>query len=327
MKNYFVSSGLLLLIMIVSACDRGGKDYDASGSFEAIERVISAEATGVIKKLDIQEGLIIEASDTLGYIDVGNLFLQAEQVKASIDALSAKTNDPGPQISVLNAQLETQVSQMATLGQQVINIDKEIQRFGNLVKANAAPQKQLDDLIAQKLVLEKQLQGIETQKAVLQAQISSAKRNVAIQNTAVLSEEEPNRKRLQLIEKQIRDGLIISNYTGTITAQLAYDGEFVSIGKPLYKIANLQEMNLRAYITGDQLPQITLNQAVTVRIDNGEGGFTEGSGKIIWISDKAEFTPKTIQTKDERANLVYAIKVQVDNDGRYKMGMYGEIKF
>lgn len=327
MKKYFVYSGLLLSILITTACNQGGKDYDASGSFEVIERVISAEATGVIKQLDIQEGQIISANDTLGYIDVDNLFLQAEQVRASIDAIGAKTNDPGPQISVLNAQLKTQESQMATLGQQLVNINKEIQRFQNLVKANAAPQKQLDDLIAQQLVLEKQLDGVETQKSVLQAQISSARQNVAIQNTAVLSEEEPNRRRLALIEKQILDGLIISNYSGTITTQLAYDGEFISIGKPLYKIANLQEMNLRAYITGDQLPQVTLNQTVTVRIDDGEGGFTEGPGKIIWISDKAEFTPKTIQTKDERANLVYAIKIQVDNDGRYKMGMYGEIKF
>ncbi|MBX2876730.1 MAG: HlyD family efflux transporter periplasmic adaptor subunit [Saprospiraceae bacterium] len=327
MKRYIVSSGLLLLLMSISACDGGKKDYDASGSFEAIERVISAEATGVIKELNIQEGQIIKAKDTLGYIDVDNLFLQAEQVKASIEAIGSKTNDPAPQISVLNAQLKTQESQMATLGQQITNVEKEIKRFQNLVKANAAPQKQLDDLVAQKLVLEKQLDGVVTQKSVLQAQISSARQNVAIQNTAVLSEEEPNRKRLALIQKQITDGLIISDYQGTITTQLAYDGEFISIGKPLYKIANLQEMHLRAYITGDQLPQVQLNQEVTVRIDNGEGGFNEDRGRIIWISDKAEFTPKTIQTKDERANLVYAVKIQVENDGRYKMGMYGEIKF
>ncbi len=327
MKKYSVSTGILLIMLFISACDQGGKDYDASGSFEAIERVISAEATGVIKALHIQEGQIIEAKDTLGYIDVDNLFLQAEQVKASIAAINAKTNDPAPQISVLNAQLKTQESQMATLGQQIANIDKEIKRFQNLVQANAAPQKQLDDLVAQKLVLEKQRDGVVAQKRVLEAQISSARQNVAIQNTAVLSEEEPSRKRLALIEKQITDGLIISDHRGTITAQLAYDGEFTSIGKPLYKIANLQDMHLRAYITGDQLPQVTLNQTVSVRIDNGDGGFNEGPGKIIWISDKAEFTPKTIQTKDERANLVYAIKVQVENDGRYKMGMYGEIKF
>ena len=327
MNRYIISVKTLLLIVVISACDQGGKDYDASGSFEAIERVISAEATGVIKELNIQEGQTIKAQDTLGYIDVDNLYLQAEQVKASIEAISSKTNDPAPQISVLTAQLKTQESQMATLGQQIANVDKEIQRFQNLVKANAAPQKQLDDLVAQKLVLEKQRAGVVTQKSVLQAQISSARQNVAIQNTAVLSEEEPNLKRLALIQKQINDGLIISDYRGTITTQMAYDGEFISMGKPLYKIANLEEMNLRAYITGDQLPQVKLNQDVTVRVDNGEGGFNEDRGKIIWISDKAEFTPKTIQTKDERANLVYAIKIQVQDDGRYKMGMYGEIKF
>ncbi len=327
MKRNNISTTILFLGLFFSACQTGEKDYDASGSFEAIERIISAEATGLIEKLEIQEGASIKKGDTIGYIDVSNLTLQAAQIKASINAIGARKNDAGPQVMVLNEQIKTQDSQIATLGQQKINLEKEIDRFQQLVNANAAPQKQLDDLIAQKLVLQKKLDGANQQKQVLITQIKSAKQNIAIQNQAVLSEEEPNQKRLELIQKQIGDGIIISKHEGTVTTQMAYDGEFISIGRPLYKIANLKEIILRAYITGDQLAQVKLNQSVIVKTDNGSGAFNESQGKITWISNKAEFTPKTIQTKDERANLVYAIKVKVENDGRYKMGMYGEIKF
>ena len=326
MKRYNISTTILIIGLFFSTCQTGEKEYDASGSFEAIERVISAEATGVIEALNIQEGQIIGAGDTLGYIDVSNLALQAAQIKASINAIDAKKNDAGPQITVLNAQIEVQESQIATLSQQMANLEKEVNRFQKLVKANAAPQKQLDDLVAQQLVLQKQLDSAIQQKQVLAAQIKSAKQNVAIQNNAVSSEEAPNEKRLELIKKQIKDGIIVSKHQGTITSQMAYDGEFVSIGRPLYKVANLEEIILRVYITGNQLPQVKLNQKVVVKTDDGHEGFYEKEGKIIWISDKAEFTPKTIQTKEERANLVYAIKVKVDNDGKYKMGMYGEIK-
>ena len=327
MKHILISSIIMLAAGALTSCGNGNGGYDASGSFEAIERVISAEATGVIEKLTIQEGQTIKSGDTLGYIDVSNLALEAAQVKASIDALGSKTNNAAPQITVLNAQLNTQESTIATLSQQMTNLEKEISRFENLVKANAAPQKQLDDLVAQQLVLQKQLDGAIAQKSVLQAQVSSARENVAIQNTAILSDEKPNQKKLELISKKIQDGIIVSQHTGTITSQIAYDGEFISIGKPLYKIANLEDIILRVYISGDQLSQIQLNQEVRVRTDDGEGGFYEDKGQISWISSKAEFTPKTIQTKDERANLVYAIKVKVKNDGRYKMGMYGEIIF
>lgn len=327
MKTNNFSIAILFSLFILSSCQDGIKEYDATGSFEAIERVISAEANGVIETLNIQEGQIIAKGDTLGNIDVSNLILQAEQMKASINAIGAKKNEAGPQILVLQAQIKAQESQIATLNQQSVNIENEINRFQQLVKANAAPQKQLDDLKAQQLVLAEQLKGANKQKEVLSAQIKSTKQNVALQNTAILSEEAPNLVGLELIQKQINDGIIISQHQGTITAQMAYDGEFITIGRPLYKVADLNEINLRAYITGDQLPQVKLNQKVTVRTDDGNGGFNEREGTIIWISDNAEFTPKTIQTKNERANLVYAIKVKVTNDGSYKMGMYGELKF
>jgi len=288
---------IAVIALLLSACKSSEKNYDASGSFEAVERTISAEATGKIKTLNIQEGQILQAGQVIGSIDVTNLSIQSEQVQAGIDAIQQKTNSAAAQVKVIK--------------QQISNIEKEISRFKNLVQANAAPQKQLDDLVAQKLVL--------------QDQLHATKVNVAIQNRAILSEIAPNKKRLTLIKKQIKDGTIVNEYAGTVTTQIAYDGEFTAIGRPLYKIADLKNITLRAYITGNQLAQVKLNQEVVVQTDNGEGGFKETKGIISWISSKAEFTPKTIQTKKERANLVYAIKVRVKNDGSYKIGMYGEI--
>ena len=318
---------LTAAIFLISACGNTEKTYDASGSFEAIERTISAEATGKIKSLNIEEGQLLKAGEVIGSIDVSKLSIQSEQVQSSIKAINEKTNSATSQIIVLQSQLKTQESQSATFRQQLTNLEKEVNRFQNLVNANAVPQKQLDDLVGQKLVLQKQLQATQTQAGVINAQIDAAKTNVNIQSRAILSEVEPNKKRLELIQKQMQDGIIVNEYNGTVTTQIAYDGEFTSVGRPLYRIADLSNITLRAYVSGNQLPQIKLNQEVTVRTDDGNGGFEEKKGILTWISSKAEFTPKTIQTKDERANLVYAIKVKVQNDGTYKIGMYGELKF
>lgn len=327
MKNRLSIIQILAVGILFTACTDTTKTYDASGSFEAIERTISAEATGKILALSIEEGTTLSAGDSIGKIDISNLALQSEQVKAAIDAIGQKTNSANAQVEVLVSQLQALRSQTATLVQQIENVDKEVVRFQNLVKSNAVPQKQLDDLVGQKAVLQRQLTAAKTQENVINAQVAAAKTNVNIQNRAILSEVKPNQKRLAQIEKQMQDGLIINAFDGTVTTKLAYDGEFTNIGKPLYKIADLTKINLKVYITGNQLPLIKLNQEVTVRTDDGKGGFKETKGKISWISSKAEFTPKTIQTKDERANMVYGIKVSVPNDGSYKMGMYGEVTF
>ncbi len=318
---------VIILSFLFVACEQSKKEYDASGSFEAIERTISAEATGKIVTLNIEEGQLLKAGEEIGRIDVTNLSLQSEQVKASIEAINQKTNDPNAQITILQSQLKTQQGQTAVLRQQLSNLNKEINRFENLVNANAVPRKQLDDLINEKLVLQKQLNAIETQLNVIKTQIEATKTDVTIQNRAILSEIEPNQKRLAIIQKQIQDGIIVNEYDGTITSKIAYDGEYTTIGRPLYRIADLSNIILRVYVSGNQLSQIQLNQEVIVRTDDGNGGLKETKGIITWISSKAEFTPKTIQTKDERANLVYAVKVKVQNDGSYKIGMYGEIKF
>ena len=314
--------------LTLAACAGTEETMDASGSFEAEERVISAEATGKILRLNIEEGQALKAGETVGQIDVENLRLQAEQVSASMEALHKKANDAGPQVAVLEAQLAAHSRQMASLSKQLEVVDKEVARFKTLVASDAATQKQLDDLTGQKAVLEKQWSAAESQAEVIKAQIRAAKAGVQIQNTGILSEELPAQKRLELIEKQMSDGAVLNQYAGTVLAQYAREGEFTAIGKPLYKIADLSEIYLRAYITGDQLPQVKLGQEMKVLTDDGQGGYHETTGTISWISDKAEFTPKTIQTKAERANMVYAVKVKVKNEeGRYKIGMYGGVKW
>ncbi len=318
---------IIAIAIIMSACNNNKVSYDASGSFEAEERIISAEATGVIRQLNIVEGQHIKTGDTLGYIDISNLELELEKVQATINAADLRTTEVTPQITTLNAQMKVQESNIATLNQKINILSKEIIRFTNLVKGDAATQKQLDDLIAQQEVYNKELLTAYSQKQLISAQITAAKEDVALRNRATKSDVGINEKQLEIIKKKMNDGLIVSFHAGTILTQYAYDGEYTATGKPLYKIADLSNIILRAYITGDQLPQIKLNQKVKVLTDDGKGEYKETEGTIIWINDKAEFTPKTIQTKDERANLVYAIKVSVKNEGYLKIGMYGEIKF
>lgn len=316
-----------IFLVLMSACTEKTSNFDASGSFEADERMISAEATGKIIELNIEEGQSLKAGTVIGEIDVSLLELQLAQIEASAGAIRQKTSDANPQINILKAQLNVQNDQTTTLSEQMKVLDKEIKRFDNLVKAKAAPQKQLDDLNGQKAILQKQLATAQAQKEVIKEQIKSATSNVNLQNRSILSEVAPTKKRMDILQKQIEDGKIVNEYAGTVLTKYANAGEFTGIGKPLYKIADLSNILLRAYITGDQLPQVKLNHKVTVATDDGKGGFTDTEGTIIWISSKAEFTPKTVQTKNERANQVYAIKVKVKNDGTYKIGMYGELKF
>jgi len=176
-------------------------------------------------------------------------------------------------------------------------------------------------------VLKEKIVAAKTQLNVLQSQINSQRRSVAIQNRGILSEKEPMEKKVALIQDQLNKTLIKNPVSGTVLTKYAEENEFTATGKALYKIANLSTMKLRAYITGNQLSQVKLNQPVKVKVDDGKGKYRVLPGTITWISDKAEFTPKTIQTKDERANLVYAVKINVANDGYLKIGMYGEVVF
>jgi HlyD family secretion protein len=307
-----IAYALLSMFQAIS-CRDGNHASDASGVFEADEVVVSAEVGGRILMFKAREGDSLEAGAMVAEIDATNLALQKAQVEASIKALSEKTNDVQPQIRLLEEQYRVQESQMVTL-------EKERQRFEKLVKADAATPKQLDDILAQVDVLRRQMLVTKQQMAV--------QRNaVGTQNRAVLSERSPLEKKAAQIQEQEQKGRVQNPVNGTVLTTYVHEGELASPGKPLYKIASLSILTLRAYISGSQLPQVRLGQEVQVKVDDGKGGFRTYPGSITWISDKAEFTPKTIQTKDERANLVYAVKISVKNDGYLKIGMYGELQF
>ena len=306
----FISA--IFLFTILTGCNNGESNHDASGTFEAEEVIVSSELPGKLLSFNVQEGQVIAKDSIVGFVDAKNISLQQEQVEANIRSLNEKTANVKPQIQLLQDQSAVQQS-------QITNLQHEKARIENLIKADAATGKQLDDINAQIDVAYKQL-------AVTQQQINVQKGNISTQNRSILSEADPLKKRVAQLRDQAQRANIINPVGGTVITKFAEQGEFISTGKALYKIADLSYLNLRAYLTGTQLPQIKLGQTVKVMIDEGAKKYKEYSGTITWVSDKAEFTPKTIQTKEERANLVYAIKVKVKNDGYLKIGMYGEVK-
>jgi HlyD family secretion protein len=308
-----LSLPILLFTLLAASCHDNRPETDASGVFESDEVIVSAEQTGKLLSFPIREGDTLHKGALAGNIDINNVILQKQQVQASIQALRRKTTNPGPQIELVKRQLEVQLSQLA---QQ----QREKTRTENLLKADAATQKQLDDINSQIDQLQKQI-------AVSRQQIALDNSNIATQNRTVYSEQDPMEKSVAQIQDQIDKGQVINPITGTVLTKYALEGEMTTTGKALYKIANLDTLTLRAYATGAQLTAIRLGQPVKVYTDDGAKNYKPYTGQIYWISDKSEFTPKTIQTKDERANLVYAVKIRVKNDGYLKIGMYGEVKF
>lgn len=293
-KNIVYASIMLLL----TACGKGNGDYDASGVFETTEVIISAEANGKIMQLNFIEGQQVEQGKPLGYIDTVQLYLKKMQLLTNTSAVKSGRVDIPRQIAAIKQQIATQKN--------------EQKRFTNLVTANAANQKQLDDINAQILVLERQL----TAQTEL---LENSNKNISEQSSGLGVQ-------VAQINDQIQKSIISSPINGTILSKYAEQGELATPGRALFKVADIEHMFLRAYITASQLTQVKIGQAVKVYADFGEKEMKEYSGTITWISDKSEFTPKTVQTRDERANLVYAVKVAVKNDGYLKYGMYGELK-
>ena len=310
MRTIFSS---LLLLSLLAACNKKGNQFDATGTFEATEVIVCSELSGKILSLTINEGDTVSANKIVGTVDAEGIVLQKEQVEASIGTLNEKTADVTPQVKLLQDQLAVQQSQLN-------NLVHEQQRIEKLVAQDAATGKQLDDINAQIDVVKKQM-------SVTKQQIAVQQNNVATQNRAVLSESKPLQKRVAQLNDQLKRADIVNPINGTVLTKYAEAGELTAAGKALYKIADLSTVKLRAYVTGDQLAQIKLGQKVKVSVDAGKETYKDFTGTITWISDKAEFTPKTIQTKEERANLVYAIKIDVKNDGYLKIGMYGEVMF
>ena len=317
----------ILSIFALFSCNNSAESYDASGTFEADEILVTAKANGTILNLNLEEGQHLKRNEKVGEIDPKNVELQKEQVIATIDAIDQKTNSALPQIQVLQSQISTQSANVSILQEQLQNAVRERNRTANLVAKDAATKKQLDDANGQIKVIQKQIAAAQSQLNVLQQQISTTKENVSLQNRAILSERKPTQKKIEQIDEQLKNNSIESPISGMVLTQYLNQGEFATVGKPIFKIANLEVMTLKIFITGDQLPQIKIGQQVKVLLEAGEGKTKELPGTIYWISSKAEFTPKTIQTKNERANLVYAAKIHVKNDGYLKIGMYGDVKF
>ena len=303
---------LITAFAALIACNHKN-NFDASGNFIADEVIVSAQQNGQLISYNVQEGQTLTEGQKVGQINTQVLQLQKQQVEATIATLKNKTLNPDDQAALIRSQYEVQKAQ---LEQQ----QHELSRVKQLVAGGAATQKQLDDLTAAVSQLQKQL-------AVTQNQLKASLTNINTQNNSILSQEVPLQKNAEAVQAQINQGEIINPTTGTVLVNYALKGEMQTYGKPLYKIANTDTLTLKAYITGNQLPQVKLGQAVTVHTDAAEGGQHTYKGEITYIASKAEFTPKTIQTKDERANLVYAIKVKVKNDGYIKIGMYGEVLF
>jgi HlyD family secretion protein len=322
----FILRGPLLLLSF-AACKTETPKFDAVGTFEATEIIVSAEATGKILTFNAKEGDTIGVGKIVATIDPLSIELQKDQIAASMTAIGEKTTDATPQVPIFLEQINVQQHQITVLKQQLSVLEKEQKRFENLVNAKSATQKQLDDITGQISILNRQIETAESQIKVLERQIQTQKDVVSLQNRGISSEKLPLEKRLKQLDDQISRTRVTNPLSGTVLTKYAEVGEMTMAGKALYKIADMREMTLRAYVQGSQLGQIKIGQKVKIRLDDGADKSREVVGTISWISSKAEFTPKTIQTKDERANLVYATKISTPNDGSLKIGMYGEVNF
>ncbi|WP_233547641.1 HlyD family efflux transporter periplasmic adaptor subunit [Parabacteroides sp. AF17-28] len=286
-------------MLALSACGGNGNTFDATGAFESTEVIVSSEANGKIMELNLQEGDRLEAGAVLGYVDSTQLYLRKKQLEAGLRSIDIRKPDIRKQI--------------ASLEQQIAVARSEQQRMENLVKAKAGNQKQVDDIVNNIKVLQKQL---DAQYSTLNKTTGGAD-----------AEAESIIYQIMQLDDQLQKSRIVNPQSGTVLVKYAEPGEVTAAGKPLYKIADTDLLYLRAYPTADQLTQLKLGQTVRVFADFGEEEQREYPGTITWISEKSEFTPKGIQTKDERANLVYAIKIAVRNDGYLKIGQYGEARF
>ncbi len=287
--------GIIALLFLFSGCNKNNNSSDAFGNFEATEILVSAESNGKILVLNIEEGGLLKNDSVIALIDTTLLSLQKEQVLAQKNAVSSKVANILSQIKVLEEQKKT------------LLVEKN--RVEKLLAQEAATQQQLDNINGQINVIEKQIEQVKTQ------------------NSSVLNELDVFDKQIDVINEQILRCSVKNPINGVVLEKYVECGEITAAGKPLYKIANLTEMFLRAYVSGAQLNEIKIGQEVTVKFDLNETENKEITGIVSWISSEAEFTPKIIQTKEERVNLVYAVKVKVTNDGSLKNGMPGELLF
>ncbi len=283
-------------VVLAASCGTEA-EFDAQGTFEATEVVVSSEATGRILNFEVDEGMAVEANQMVGAIDSVQLHLQRKQLVAQQSALLGSRPDVKKQVAALREQIAKQ--------------NEELRRVENMLKDGAATKKQKDDIEAQIKILERQLD----------ATLSTLDKNTStINNNSAALEAQ-----IAALDDRISKCRVISPVGGTVLVKYAEAGELASVGKPLMKIADLDNIYLRAYFTSDQLAKVNLGDEVKVVADFGGEERYDYTGRVAWISSESEFTPKTIQTKDSRANLVYAVKIAVENDGRLKIGLAGEV--
>jgi len=292
MKTTKIIFGLLLIVSAFFSCTNNNDKADGYGNFEATETIISAESNGKIIQFTANEGEALKKGEVIGVIDTVQLSLKKEQLTVSKDIIYSKSKGVLSQISVLKAQLK--IAKISKL------------RIENLIKENAGTQKQLDDVDGKIDVINNQIKSVE------------------IQNAPVVNELKNIDVQLKQVEDQIQKSVITNPINGTVLVKYAEANEITSFGKPLYKIADLNTLELRVYVSETQLSSIKINQEVTVKVDAGET-MKNYKGTISWVASEAEFTPKIIQTKEERINLVYAVKITVKNDGGLKIGMPAEM--
>ena len=290
---------MAIAALLLAACGNSEKEYDATGTFEATETTVSAEQNGTLLTFAINEGDEIEAGSEVGLIDTTQTWLKLQQARATQEVYQSQKPDMEKQTSATR--------------QQLAKAQAEQQRYKELVADGAAPSKMLDDATNQVQVLQRQLA----------AQLSSLSTNT----NALSKQMAATEVQIDQLRDQLRKCHIKAPLKGTVLEKYAERGEFVAVGKPLFKMADMEQVYIRAYVTSAQLQSIRTGQQVKVFADYGDGKKQEYDGTISWISSRSEFTPKTILTDDERADLVYAVKVRVKNDGFIKIGMYGEVKF
>lgn len=296
MNKVIVTIGIAI---VLSGCGKETTESDAQGTFEATEVIVSAEANGKLLDLSIEEGQAVKRGETVGKVDTTSLYLNKLQLLQNQKAILAGRQN-------VNTQLES-------LRKELANAVADQKRIENLVKGQVASQKQLDD---SNLRIE-----------VLKAKIASQESMLNTGNTALSEQSKTIAAQLNVIDDQLRRCRVVNPVDGTVLTKYSEAYEMTGIGKPLYKVADLSEVILRAYISNDQQSKVKIGQKVKILVDDGNDAMRNYEGTIQWVNDKAEFTPKTIQTKDERANLVYAVKIAVKNDGLLKIGMYGEVVF
>lgn len=287
------------LFVMVCSCNNNSSVFDASGMFEATEITVSAEASGKISSYIVTEGMKVSSVDLLGIIDTTQLSLKRQQLVANIDAVESRRVDVASQLEVLRQQIATQ--------------EREQERITKLVNANAANQKQLDD--------------VKSNISLLNSQLTAQQKTLYSNNKSIQAEVKTLQAQLEMTNDQLIKSRIFSPIDGTVLTNYVHAGELTSMGQPLFKVADIDNMILRLYVTSAQMSELHIGQVVRVLTTFGEENSHEYEGTVTWISNKAEFTPKTIQTKDERENLVYAIKVAVKNDGYIKIGMYADAIF